>query len=394
MKRDYPYFISVDEAFDIIKQHPISVSEERIPIESALHRILSRSVFSKINVPSFDQSAVDGFAIIYENNAQMSWEIMDEIPAGMQKEFYIKPAQAYAVYTGAPIPTGANTVIMQEDVIIENNCIVGFKKAIKVNANIRWQSEQIKKEDEIVSSNAYIHAHHISLFASVGINQVWVKSKIKVALIISGNELVDPSAELAFGQVYDSNSYLLKAKLSEWPAEIIYYKAIEDDSNVFKESIHHALHVLQADLLIISGGISVGKYDFTLQALLDNQVEPLFYKIRQKPGKPMLFAKFAHQRIVALPGNPASVAMCLEIYMRALFDMPSSDYSFPLAHDYEVKSELTQFIKAKVIQNEVHVLNHQESYKMLSFNTANAWLRLDAQKFYPKGTFVHVRLIS
>ena len=316
---DSPVFnqslMGADEALEfLLEASTPTEKKESVSLDNSLGRILACDIHSTINVPGFDNSAMDGYAIALSDNQllkkNLSFDIVDRIPAGSTGNELDKGCAA-RIFTGAPIPKGANTVIMQEECeVSEDGTQITIARAIKLNENIRPTGNDIVKEDVILSSGRQIQPQDISLASSVGIGELVVFNKIKVGVFFTGDELVEPGSPLSSGQIYNSNRYALVALLRQVGCEVINLGNIEDKFSATCDALK-ALES-QCDLIMTTGGVSVGEEDHVKPAV-ESLGELNLWKIRMKPGKPLAYGKVKQTPFIGLPGNPVSsfVTFCI-----------------------------------------------------------------------------------
>ena len=316
---DSPVFnqslMSVDEALEFLLDASVTTEKkESVSLDNSLSRILAFDIHSTINVPGFDNSAMDGYAIALSDNQllqnNLSFDIVDRIPAGSTGNELNKGCAA-RIFTGAPIPKGANTVIMQEECeVSEDGVQITIARAIKLNENIRPTGNDIVEDDVILSSGKQIQPQDISLASSVGVGELIVYKKIKVGVFFTGDELVEPGTPLSSGKIYNSNRYALVALLGQVGCEVINLGNIEDKFSATCDALE-ALES-QCDLIMTTGGVSVGEEDHVKPAV-ESLGELNLWKIRMKPGKPLAYGKVKQTPFIGLPGNPVSsfVTFCI-----------------------------------------------------------------------------------
>lgn len=392
--------ISVEEAKKLILDTATPLLPVQLEISEALNQVLAETVFSPIDYPPFDQSAMDGFAVfhsdILENNAI---DIIGEAPAGNPFVGKISKGHTVQIFTGAKIPEGADTVIIQERVSVEKGKIVSDGSPLTKGANIRKKSSQIKIGDIALHKGAVLNPGAIGFLAGLGIPSVSVFPKPKVSIIVTGSELQKSGTKLENGQIYESNSFALKAALESIGIVATRVSNIGDDEAVTKNSLAFAIE--NSDVVLVSGGISVGKYDFVGKSLQELEVENVFYKIAQKPGKPIFFGKKRECLVFALPGNPASALSCFYEYvvpalkiMQGYSDIFPKTKTLPITSAYEKKTGLSLFLKGKISGEKVQILEGQESSNIGSFALADCLIYLSADKGkVEKGEMVEVHLI-
>lgn len=327
-------------------------------------------------MPPFRQSSMDGYALCLHES--LVYECIGEVKAGDAHEIALVPGQAVKIFTGAAVPDTAQAVV-QIEIVKRMESTVQLDKQLVIGMNVRPIGEQIASGDVALEKGTVLHAAAIGFLASLGFTSIKVYSKPKVGIVVTGNELVQPGTPLTHGKVYESNGSMLQSALYDaFYSEVNLYDVNDDFENTKKE-LKKALFA--NDVVLVSGGISVGDYDFVAQALKELDVETLFYKVNQKPGKPLFVGKQKEKMVFALPGNPAACLSCFYVYVLPTLSILSGkavDYNqatlVSLAHDYVVNNSRAQFLKASVVDDEVHVLSHQASSMLNSFSVANGLL--------------------
>ena len=274
-----------------------------------------------------------------------------------------------------------------------------MKNYQKKSQCIRKKGEELKKGEWVFSKSYQITAAGIGMLGSLGLHKIKVFKKPIIQLITTGNELVAPGESLQAGQIYESNSGAIEAALKSKGFSSSASIQMEDDFELIKTGISEALE--NTEVLILSGGISVGDYDFVKQALEDNGVEELFYKVKQKPGKPLYFGRKGNQFVFALPGNPASSLSCFYIYVLPLLQKLSGlpgkgllELNLPISKDFENKGDRPVFLKANIDNNSVEILNAQGSSMIGSMAIGNALAYVEAFEKIEKGSLIQTFLIS
>ena len=307
--------MSADDALSfLIDSACVTAMTEAVSLDDSLGRILASDIHSTINVPGFDNSAMDGYTIALNDTQvaqeNLSFNVVDRIAAGSTGND-LKIGNAARIFTGAPIPNGANTVVMQEECSLsEDKSQITVKRAINLNENIRPTGNDILKDNVILSSGRQIKPQDISLAASVGVGELVVFKKIKVGVFFTGDELVEPGNPLTPGKIYNSNRYALVALLKQVGCDVINLGNIEDKLDATCEALE-ALES-QCDLIMTTGGVSVGEEDHVKPAV-EKLGELNLWKIRMKPGKPLAYGKVKQTPFIGLPGNPVSsfVTFCI-----------------------------------------------------------------------------------
>lgn len=388
--------ISVQDAFSILKNNLPFSKEVECSLVQARKHVLSQNLFSSINMPPFRQSAMDGFALCLHE--ELVYEIIGEIKAGDSHSIVLLPGQAIKIFTGAAVPDSAQAVIQIEKVTVRTNIIL-LQTAIKPETNVRSLGEQIKVGDLALEKGTILNAAAIGFLAGLGFTTVKVFQKPTIGIVVTGNELVKPGKPLEYGKVYESNGIMLESALRDSTFENVSMYAVNDDFDNTRKTLQRAL--LENNVVLVSGGISVGDYDFVEEALATLEVESLFYKVNQKPGKPLFAGKQKDKLVFALPGNPAASLTCFYVYVLPTLNILSgisNNYNqsktIALAHHFPVNNSRAQFLKATILDNEVTILSHQASSMLNSFSIANALVFVpDGQYELKKGDDVDVYLL-
>ncbi len=388
--------ISVNEARKIISENTDKAQEMIVGLQKSLGRLVAEDIYSPIDVPSFDNSAMDGYAM--EFDGQKEWELEGVIQAGDISIQKVTKGKAVRIFTGAKIPEGADTVIQQE--LIDRNDETGIisyhQDKIKKGSNVRLKGSQCKKGELILKTGTRITPGVIGLLASVGIAEVSIFSTPSVAYIITGDELKEVGSQLREGEIYNSNGPMLEALLSNIGInEVVAYKAT-DDKEELQQKINEVLE--KYDVLLLSGGISVGEYDFVKECLENAGVRELFYKIKQRPGKPMFAGKKDKKSIFALPGNPASVLSCFNQYVKPSLKIMMGcenvwepDRMLPLEENHSKKTGFTFFLKGRTKGDKLIILGGQQSFNLQAFSIANCLVELGEESEVVKaGTTVKI----
>jgi len=370
--------INVAEAKSLVAQNCTPLHGITIPLTEGLGCILKEDVLSPINMPPFNQSAMDGYAIgpFRDGTSHDNFKLVGEVKAGDTNIVSLKTGEAVRIFTGGMVPINTMAVIMQENTSTQEGEVL-IEQEIKVDSNIRPEGEQIKLGEVALSKNTRLTPAGIGFLAGLGISEVSVFQQPKVGILITGSELVEPGNKLAPGQIFESNSVTLVAALNESGYKHVKILKIEDDFDKTKDAIQSLAD--EVDLVMISGGISVGDYDFVGEALDNIGVNSIFYKIKQKPGKPLYFGQSKNCSFFALPGNPAAALSCFYQYVLPAirimsgFEVPFLHHRMiPLVSRYKKKGNRAQFLKAKVTNYSVEILDGQSSAMLHSFAHANA----------------------
>lgn len=375
--------ISVEEALQILDKNNIELPSELRATEDALRYTLAEHVIAPFDFPSFQQSAMDGFALNYQV-AVLNYKVVGEIAAGSDYMPVLKPGEAVRIFTGAMVPESANTVAPIE-IVNENGAYAELSAEFEMHKNIRPVGEQIKKGEVALKAGTVLTPAGIGFLIGLGIQEVSVIRKPKLAIVTTGNELIQPGNELKPGQIFESNSFMLKSALENYSYHDFKLVTIRDDFERTKEVLGDLLN--EVDFIFISGGISVGKYDFVSSALHELGVSQLFYKVNQKPGKPLYTGKIGNTIVMALPGNPAATLTCFYVYGLQLLNQMTGiaqhgleTYKMPLFSDFENSTGKSLFLKGQIDDGVVKILDKQSSAMLASFAYADVLIYIPANK--------------
>ena len=367
--------ISISEAISIVKNNsePL-LKQTKKSVEKAGGYHLYEDIYSPINMPPFRQSAMDGYALHLHED--LTYTLIGEVQAGNASRLQLKKGEAVRIFTGAPVPDTANAVMMQEKVKVDGNTI-SITHKINQELNIRPLGEQVKQGDLALKQGTKLTPAAIGYLSSLGITKVSVYKKPNIALVTTGNELIEGGQELTYGKIYESNSKMLLSALYGLKFYDVTIHKVEDD---YHQTLSKLNEVINAnDLVIITGGISVGDYDFVGKVLKELQVKELFYKVKQKPGKPLFFGKKHHTSIFALPGNPAAALTCFYVYVYiALQNMMNKKVNelprvkAKSVSNFTKKGDRPQILKAIYNNEEVEILEGQNSSMQQTFAISNA----------------------
>jgi len=375
--------ITVTEAKHIISTTVTALKPVTLSLLHARGKVLAADVFATVDIPAFPQSAMDGYAFAF-NDLQKELLIEGEMAAGSSSSVEVAAGKAIRIFTGAPVPAGADTVVMQEKVKTENGVLVIEDDKLQRNSNVRPSGSEIKTGELALPKGSLLTAAAIGFLAGIGITEVLVIPDSVISIILTGNELQEPGKALAYGQVYESNSFSLTAALESLHLPVHRMYKAEDDAEVLTAILQHTLN--ESDLVLLTGGVSVGDYDFVLRAATDCGVQQQFHKIKQRPGKPLFFGTKDEKLVFGLPGNPSSVLTCFYEYVTEALAIQTKRplqlkvIQTVLAKDCKKAPGLTHFQKAYYDGQTVLPLTAQESYKLNSFATANCLLVLEGEK--------------
>lgn len=310
--------ISVEEALSIILSQIKVMGTERVDITSSLGRVIAEDIYARRDNPPWDNSAMDGYAVRFEDIKGAAKEnpavlrVIEDLPAGYVAKKAVGKGEAVRIMTGAPVPKGADTVVMVEDTEKEGERARIFRET-PLGENIRKAGEDIKAGELVVPRGTTIRPAEVGIIATCGRAFVSVYQRPRVAVVSTGDELVDVDEEIFEGKILSSNSYTLSSMAAECGADAFQLGIAKDTREALKEKLQQALH---ADVIITSGGVSEGDFDFVKDVLKELGSEMKFWKVAMKPGKPLAFGTIGGKPAFGLPGNPVSCMVCFEQFAR------------------------------------------------------------------------------
>ncbi len=374
--------LSVREAKQLVMENCVIEDPARLHVSEARDLVLAEDIFSPIDIPSWSQSSVDGYAFAFDDwQGGPDLQIIGEVAAGSNLPAKLAAGHAVRIFTGAAVPSGADTVVMQEKTHVDNGYLIISDEGLKPGTNVRPEGAEIRKSELALKKGTILRPAALGFLTSMGITHVRAFPMPVTAIIVTGNELQQPGQPLSFGQVYESNSWSLKAVLEQMNIfnTIVYHAAdkLETVTAQLREAIQNA------DVIFLTGGVSVGDYDFVAGAAGKNGIRQIFHRVKQRPGKPLYFGKKENKLIFGLPGNPASALSCFYEYAEpALKKLAAQDSGVkkilaPVLNDYKKAAGLTHFLKGHFDGKTVSLLAGQESYRLSSFAMANCLVQID-----------------
>ncbi len=411
------------KAIKEISRHTFALKPKFLPLSRCLDKVLAKTLSSPIPFPNFDNSAVDGYAIRFKKKVVILSEAKDlasrffglrpqnddpvqhttfhvqgEIAAGEFFSGTLKPGHAMQIFTGAPVPRGTDAVIMQEQTERQNGS-VNILKPPRFKENIRFQGEDFRKNSTLVKAGTRLEPAHLALAATAGCDKISVYPWPRVAILVTGNELLNPGQKILPGKIYDSNTVFLEALVKKAGGAPFILPRIKDN---LRKSIAAIRKGLEYDVLIVAGGVSVGKYDFVKEALKKEGVKEIFWKVNIKPGKPLYFGKKKKTLVFGLPGNPVSVFVTFEEFVKpALLKMSGQDIG-PKWVQGVLKSEFKNgfrphFVRVRYFQQKgnsmIEPLKGQGSHQVASLAKANALMKVKAGQTLGAGQTVKAKII-
>jgi molybdopterin molybdotransferase len=403
--------ISIEEAKRLIWNKTPVLKKEKIEIIDSLGRVIAEDIISDFDIPPFDRSAMDGFAIISDDTFSASkenpvlLEVISEIKAGDFKNFKIEKGKAISIMTGAKIPQNSDAVIKIEDVeeiFKDGKRYIKIERYVKKGENISKKGEDIKKGEILLKKGTFIDSSVFSMIAYLGKKKILVYKKPEVAILSTGDEIKKVGEKLKEGEIYDSNSYSIYALTKKYGGNPHILGIAKDTPRILDKFIKKGLLY---DLFIISGGVSEGKYDIVVDIFKKNKVKMVFHKVAVKPGKPTFFGKKGKKIIFGLPGYPVSSYINFENLVKvSLYKMTGREmpirfkFTGILKEDIENKGDRDEFLRviAEIENEDVYIRPYpsQKSGVLSSIVYSNAILFLKKGEKKKKGEKVIVEYLE
>lgn len=387
--------IPFDEAQEVIRACTLSLGHERKMVGEAQERFLFSDITAPIDLPSFDNSAVDGFALNTKDisPANKILKIDGYIKAQAQGQWVLREGCAVEIATGAPLPEGANAAIMREDVE-EWAGMLHLKKEVSINENLRLRGEDVRRGQVIAQRGDKVTPKFTLLLYSLGIRDIEIFKSPRIKIISTGDELVEVGRVLDLGQAYYSVGPMLKAQCAELGISDVTAIRVADDVDGIVKALEEAI---EADLVLITGGMSKGDYDLVRPALKRCRVEQIFYQGAWRPGRPTYFGRKGKSYFFGLPGNPVASFVGFLLFIKPLIlgSMDAQQLLNPkigmMKRDFIKREGFSIFARARIDENhELDILNDQGSHHMLSLSRANALCLMTSPKAIVKaGELVH-----
>jgi molybdopterin molybdotransferase len=421
--------ISEEEARKKILETVRSLPSRRLSLSQALGCFAAEDYFARLPLPAFDNSAMDGYAVVASSCAKgKRLRVTAEQPAGRDKQLHVSPGEAIRIFTGAPVPQGADAIVMQEDVTRDGDEIV-VNTDVEAGEFVRRRACDLSEGQKILAKGERLRAATIALLASQGISDLTVGGEVNAAILSTGDELVKPGEKLDLGQIYESNSALLGALLHRCGAAVNFLEHCRDERESLRKAIKRGI---KNHILIISGGVSVGEHDLVKDILREVGAEIEIWRVAIKPGKPFLFGSFSAEShysegetpaspirspqdesvrpadkmpvlrncfVFGLPGNPVSAFVTFLQFVRPaiLKMMGATNLNLPevpakLAVDLTNEGDRAHYLRGKLEHGKFSPVGRQESHALFGLSQSNALLRLDLGQSLKADEIVDVQI--
>src|SRR5947208_9528909 len=388
--------ISEEEARKKIVETVRPLPSRRLSLSQALDCFAAEDYFARLPLPTFDNSAMDGYAVVASSCKKgQRLRVIGEQPAGRDKQLSVSAGEAIRIFTGAPVPQGADAIVMQEDVTRDGDEIV-VNTDVKAGEFIRRRGCDLAEGQKILAAGERIGPATLALLASQGFAEVMIGGEVKAAILSTGDELVKPGGKLEPGQIYESNSALLNALVQRCGVIVKSEEHCRDDREGLTEAIKRGI---KNNILIISGGVSVGEHDLVRDALYKLGAQIEVWRVAIKPGKPFLFGQLNQCALFGLPGNPVSAFVTFLQFVRPtlLKMMGATNLDLPqlpakLTVDLTNDSDRAHYIRGRLEHGRFTPVGHQESLGLFGLSQSNALLRLAVSQSLKADEIVDVQI--
>lgn len=380
--------ISLEQALNILMDHVTHGKTERKTLEDCLGLVLSEDVYALLDMPPFSRSAQDGYALCSKDSIGATGEnpvklkVTGKIYAGDHLDVQVRPGKAVRIMTGAMVPAGADCVLRQEDTD-EGEDVVQIYKEVEPGCSICFKGEEYKKGHTLLHEGTKIDAAALAVASGNGIMELPVYRRVKAAVVSSGSEVVEPGTPLTPGKIYNTNTVYMKARLHQLGAQVMMSRTVGDELEIMEDALKEAAN--QAELVITTGGVSVGQKDLTEEALLSIGAEILFHGIAIKPGMPTLAAEKDGVLFIGLSGNPFSAAIPFEMFVREILSLKMGDPDLKLRREtltavtgFSKNSRRRRFLRGKAEGKEVWLPDQQANGQMRSMVGCNCLIEIPA----------------
>jgi molybdopterin molybdotransferase len=388
--------ITEAEALAQIMESVEPLASHPVPLAQARERFAARDLFARIALPGFDNSAMDGYAVVASScETGKSLRVIGEQPAGLDRKLRVGAGEAVRIFTGAPLPDGADAVVMQEDVRREGAEIF-LNAKVEPGEFVRRRGSDLSVGQKILEAGERIRPQTLALLASQGLAEVDVGRDVRASIVTTGDELVSLGRSLEAGQIYESNSALLQALCEKWGASGATVEHSPDEAPALEAALRRGL---ERDILIIVGGVSVGARDLVKPVLNAVGARTDLWRVSVKPGKPFLFGRAGRCAIFGLPGNPVSAFVTFLLFVRPailrMMGARADELSLrrsetQLAEEVRNPGDRPHYVRGRVAEGSFTVTGRQESHALYGLSRANALLRVSPGETLPRGAKVSV----
>jgi molybdopterin molybdotransferase len=375
-----------------------TLATEEVPIAEAGDRVLAKTLFARIALPAFNNSSMDGYAVIArEVRPGTRLAVVGEQSAGLDRQLRVKPGTAVRIFTGAPLPEGADAVLMQEDAERAGDEII-VRAELQPAENVRLRGGDLCEGQKIGEPGTRLNAQRLALFASQGLSQVTAYRRPRVGVVVTGSELRKPDTPLGPGEIYETNGIMLSELVRRSGGLPVHFDPIPDEEEAHT---HYLRKALGSDVLIVAGGVSVGEKDLVKPILRKLGAEIELWRVAIRPGKPFLFGRLDQKLIFGLPGNPVSAYVTFAVFVRpALLRLQgwrgeaNNRTKVVAAHRLENTGDRPHYLRGKLTGDFFALVGPQESHALFALSQADALVRLEPKQEVDEGAVLEALVIN
>jgi len=375
-----------------------TLATEELRLPDAGGRILASTQFAKIALPAFNNSSMDGYAVVArEVQPGTRLAVMGEQSAGPDRRLRVTPGTAVRIFTGAPLPEGADAVLMQEDVEPDGHEIVA-RAGVESGENVRVRGGDLCEGQKIAEIGTRLNAQRLALLSSQGLDRVTVYQRPRVSVVVTGSELRKPGATLGPGEIYETNGLMLSELIRQSNGLPVQFDPVPDEEEAHIRSLNEAL---QSDVLVVAGGVSVGEKDLVKPILRKLGAEIGLWRVAIRPGKPFLFGRLGRRLIFGLPGNPVSAYVTFLVFVRpALLRLqgwrgePNVRRKVVLSHVVRNHGDRPHYLRGRLAGDSFSLVGPQESHALFALSQADALVRLEPKQELQPGETVDALVIE
>jgi len=375
-----------------------TLGSEEVPIAEAGDRVLANTLFARIALPAFTNSAMDGYAVIArEVGSGTRLAVVGEQSAGADQQLQVKSGTTVRIFTGAPLPEGADAVLMQEDAERSGDEII-VRAELQPGENVRLRGGDLCEGQKIGEPGMRLNAQRLALVASQGLSRVTAYRRPRVSVVVTGSELRKPDASLGPGEIYETNGIMLSELVRGSGGLPVHFDPVPDEEEAHIRILSEAL---QSDVTIVAGGVSVGEKDLVKPVLRKLGAEIALWRVAIRPGKPFLFGRLGRKLIFGLPGNPVSAYVTFVVFVRpALLCLQGGSGGSSVrtkvmaAHPLRNPGERPHYLRGKLRGDSFALVGPQESHALFALAQADALVRLEPNQEVTEGETLEALLIS
>ena len=375
-----------------------TLASEEVPIAEAGDRVLANTLFARIALPAFTNSAMDGYAVIArEVGPGTRLAVVGEQSAGADQQLQVKSGTTVRIFTGAPLPEGADAVLMQEEAERSGDEII-VRTELQPAENVRLRGGDLCEGQKIGEPGMRLNAQRLALVASQGLSRVTAYRRPRVSVVVTGSELRKPAASLGPGEIYETNGIMLSELVRGSGGLPVHFDPVPDEEEAHIRTLSEAL---QSDVAIVAGGVSVGEKDLVKPVLRKLGAEIALWRVAIRPGKPFLFGRLGRKLIFGLPGNPVSAYVTFVVFVRpALLCLQGASGESSVrtkviaAHPLRNPGERPHYLRGKLRGDSFALVGPQESHALFALSQADALVRLEPNQEVTEGETLEALLIS